>query len=107
VRGLEYPASYNYYENGVMTLRHYPGRTVADKFVSKTAGIAPTPEVSQSQTTDLDVLFRKRCVENPWFPSAYEMRQKQQRQIITLQPVAALPLRREAAPTMERCANRR
>ena len=37
-----------------MTLRHYPGRTVAGKFVSGTAGIAPTPEVSRSQATDFD-----------------------------------------------------
>ena len=51
-----------------MTLRHYPGRTVADKFVIQTTGIALTPEVSRSQTTDLDSLFRNRCMKNPWIP---------------------------------------
>lgn len=35
--GLEYPAGYNHYEKGLMTLRHYPGRTVTDRFISKTA----------------------------------------------------------------------
>jgi len=40
--GLEYPAGYNHYENGLVTLRHYPGRTVADRFVSKTAVLGVT-----------------------------------------------------------------
>ncbi len=68
MRDLENPASYNHNENGVMTLRHYPGRTVAGKFVSGTAGIAPTPEVSRSQATDFDALLRYRCKKNSWFP---------------------------------------
>jgi len=40
--GLEYPAGYNHYENGFMMLRHYPGRTIADRFVSKTAVLGVT-----------------------------------------------------------------
>lgn len=35
--GLEYPAGYNHYEAGTMTLRHFPGRTIAQKYTSKTA----------------------------------------------------------------------
>ena len=46
--GLEYPAGYNHYDKGVMTLRQYPGRTVADRFVSKTAvlGVAEAGQVA-------------------------------------------------------------
>ncbi len=35
--GLEYPGGHNAYANGTVTLSHYPGRTVTDRFVSKTA----------------------------------------------------------------------
>jgi hypothetical protein len=46
--GLEYPAGLNHYENGLMTLQHYPGRTVTGRFVSKTAvlGVAEPGQVA-------------------------------------------------------------
>ena len=41
--GLEFPAGYNQYAKGAMTLTQFPGRTVTGRFVSKTAvaGVAP------------------------------------------------------------------
>lgn len=41
--GLEFPAGYNHYGDGVVTLTHFPGRTVAGRFVSKTAVLGVTP----------------------------------------------------------------
>ena len=60
--GLEYPAGYNHYENGLMTLRHYPGRTVTDKFVSKTAvlGVAEPGQVAGRFRRYLDSVIGAR-----------------------------------------------
>ena len=46
--GLEFPAAYNHYAGGVVTLSHCPGRLVNGRFVSKTAvvGAAPAGQVS-------------------------------------------------------------
>ena len=46
--GLEFPAGYNHYATGYLTLSHVPGRMVSDKFISKTAvmGVAPAGLVS-------------------------------------------------------------
>jgi hypothetical protein len=48
--GLEYPAGYNRYEQGVVSLRHCPGRTITNKFVSKTAvlGVARPRQVTRA-----------------------------------------------------------
>jgi hypothetical protein len=47
--GLEFPAAYNQYAGGVVTLSHWPGRLVTGRFVSKTAvvGVAPASQVAR------------------------------------------------------------
>ena len=47
--GLECPTGYNRYEQGAVSLRHYPGRTVTNTFVSKTAvlGVAKPQQVAR------------------------------------------------------------
>ncbi len=47
--GLEFPGGHNASAGGVVTLKHYPGRTVTDRFVSKTAvlGVAEPGRVAQ------------------------------------------------------------
>ncbi|MCX6930954.1 MAG: alpha-galactosidase, partial [Verrucomicrobia bacterium] len=47
--GLEFPAGYNHYAEGNVSLTHFPGRTVAGRFVSKTAvlGVAPAGQVAR------------------------------------------------------------
>lgn len=35
--GLEYPAGYNHYASGYLSLSHQPGREISGKFISKTA----------------------------------------------------------------------
>lgn len=46
--GLEFPVGYNHYDGGKMTLSHFPGRSVAGRFVSKTAvmGVSPLGQVA-------------------------------------------------------------
>ena len=46
--GLEFPAGYNHYASGFVTLSHLPGRTITTKFISKTAvlGVAPPRAVA-------------------------------------------------------------
>ena len=41
--GLEFPAGYNQYARGAMTVTHFPGRTITRPFVSKTAVLGVTP----------------------------------------------------------------
>jgi hypothetical protein len=47
--GLEFPGGHDVCANGVLTLSHYPGRTVADRFVSKSAvaGVAAKGDVAR------------------------------------------------------------
>ena len=47
--GLEYPGGENRFADGTVTLSQYPGRTVADRFVSKTAvlGVAEPHRVAR------------------------------------------------------------
>ena len=47
--GLEFPAGYNHYACGYLTLSHLPGRKVAETFISKTAvlGVAPPDQVAR------------------------------------------------------------
>lgn len=47
--GLEYPAGHNGFADATITLRQFPGRTVANRFVSKTAvvGVAERGRVEQ------------------------------------------------------------
>jgi hypothetical protein len=47
--GLEFPASHNHYADGVVRLTQYPGRTIADRFTSKTAvaGVAQPGRVAE------------------------------------------------------------
>ena len=47
--GLEYPAGHNRFGDGVVALTQFPGRTVSDRFVSKTAvvGVAEAGRVEQ------------------------------------------------------------
>ncbi|WP_430973758.1 NPCBM/NEW2 domain-containing protein [Sunxiuqinia rutila] len=35
--GLEYPAGYNQYKDGTLTLTHFPGKTFNEKYISKSA----------------------------------------------------------------------
>jgi len=67
--GLEYPAGYNHYENGLMTLRHYPGRTVTDRFASKTAvlGVAKPGHVSSRFRQYLDSVIGPRSTPPLFF----------------------------------------
>lgn len=46
--GLEFPAGHNHHAAGVVTLSQHPGRTVAERFVSKTAvlGVAESGRVA-------------------------------------------------------------
>ena len=66
--GLEYPAGYNHYENGLLTLRHYPGRTV-DRFVSKTAvlGVAERGQVAVRFRRYLDSVIGVRTTPPLFF----------------------------------------
>lgn len=48
--GLEYPAGYNQYYNGMLNLTHFPGRTITGKFISKKAVLGVTePKVVNSR----------------------------------------------------------
>jgi len=46
--GLEFPAGYNHYESGLLTLRHRPGRSVSGRFTSKVAvlGVASRDQLA-------------------------------------------------------------
>ncbi|MDP4214358.1 MAG: NPCBM/NEW2 domain-containing protein [Bacteroidota bacterium] len=46
--GLEYPAGYNQYQDGVLTLTHFPGRTITGRFPSKKAvlGVSESKDIS-------------------------------------------------------------
>ncbi len=67
--GLEYPAGYNHYERGLMTLRHYPGRTVTDRFVSKTAvvGVAERGQAAARFREYLDSIIGVRTTPRLFF----------------------------------------
>jgi hypothetical protein len=67
--GLEYPAGYNHYEKGLMTLRHFPGRTVADRFVSKTAvlGVAEPGQAARRFRQYLDSVMGARSTPPLFF----------------------------------------
>ena len=45
---LEFPAGYNHYASGFLTVSHLPGRRITDTFISKTAvlGVAPAGSVA-------------------------------------------------------------
>ena len=60
--GLEYPAGYDHFGQGTLTLRHYPGRTITDKFVSKTAvlGAAEPGQVQGRFRRYLDSVIGQR-----------------------------------------------
>ncbi len=67
--GLEYPAGYNHYENGLITLRHFPGRMVADRFISKTAvlGVAEAGQVPTRFRQYLDSVIGVRTTPPLFF----------------------------------------
>jgi len=46
--GLEFPAGYNHYSGGILTMSHLPGRMVSERFISKPAvlGVSPPGEVA-------------------------------------------------------------
>lgn len=47
--GLEHPGGYNHFTNDLLTLTHFPGRTVTNRFVSKPAvlGVAESGQVQR------------------------------------------------------------
>lgn len=67
--GLEYPSGYNHYENGRMTLRHFPGRTVTGRFTSKTAvlGVAENGHVAQRFREYLQTIIGVRSTPSLYF----------------------------------------
>jgi hypothetical protein len=66
--GLEYPAGYNHYETGLLTFRHYPGRTI-DRFVSKTVvlGVAEPGQVAGRFRRYLDSVIGVRTTPPLFF----------------------------------------
>ncbi len=54
--GLEFPAGYNHYASGFLTLNHLPGRTITGTFISKTAvlGVARAGSVASQFRAYID-----------------------------------------------------